>query len=108
MPSADISNILSRLDPPPTYITQETNGVSGHIKPSDYIANGDAQEFNYVSLLKTAFSGDGASISQLRDLGNQSGQSAFERLENVLLKVHIDWLPGDKANVFVANHDTER
>ncbi|KIY46805.1 glycoside hydrolase family 13 protein [Fistulina hepatica ATCC 64428] len=91
IPNADIQNILSRLTTKPAYVTQETQFASGHINPSDYIGNGDAQEFNYPVTLKNAFLGNGATISQLKDLSSRSG-----------------WLPSGSANVFVANHDTER
>ncbi|KAJ6476448.1 glycoside hydrolase [Mycena vitilis] len=88
MPATDIANILSRLTSKP-YITQEVIWGSGEpIQPSEYVGNGDVQEFRYTTALKNAFSGGG--ISSLQNLDSQG------------------WVAGTQANVFVANHDTER
>ncbi|KAJ7610564.1 glycoside hydrolase [Mycena polygramma] len=88
MPATDIANILSRLTSKP-YITQEVIfGAGEPIQPSEYVGNGDVQEFRYTTALKNAFSGGG--ISSLQNLDNQG------------------WVAGTQANVFVANHDTER
>ncbi|KAJ7175109.1 glycoside hydrolase family 13 protein [Mycena crocata] len=88
MPAGDIGNILSRLTTRP-YITQEVIWGSGEpIQPSEYVGNGDVQEFRYTTALKNAFSGGG--ISNLQNLDSQG------------------WVAGSQANVFVANHDTER
>ncbi|KAF9555969.1 glycoside hydrolase [Agrocybe pediades] len=86
--TTDIANILSRLTAKP-YITQEVIfGAGEAVQPSEYVNNGDVQEFRYTSALKDAFSGGG--ISSLQNLDNQG------------------WVSGTQANVFVANHDTER
>ncbi|KAJ6474895.1 glycoside hydrolase superfamily [Mycena sanguinolenta] len=86
MAATDIADILSRLTTKP-YITQETIfGAGEPIQPSEYLGNGDAQE--YTTALQTAFSGGG--ISSLENLDS------------------MGWVPGSQANVFVANHDTER
>ncbi|KAF7292118.1 Alpha-amylase [Mycena indigotica] len=86
--SSDIANILSRLSSKP-YITQEVIWGSGEpIQPSEYVGNGDVQEFRYTTAVKNAFLGGG--ISGLQNLDNQG------------------WVAGSQANVFVANHDTER
>nr|BBA80375.1 glycoside hydrolase family 13 protein [Tricholoma matsutake] len=86
--AGDISNILSRLSSRP-YITQEVIwGPNEAVQPSEYVGNG---VFRYTTALKNAFLGSGgSSISELQDLENQG------------------WIPGAQANVFVANHDTER
>ncbi|KAF8812947.1 glycoside hydrolase family 13 protein [Phlegmacium glaucopus] len=86
--AADIRNILSRLSSTP-YITQEVPfGAGQPVQPSEYVGNGDVQEFRYTSALQNAFSSGG--ISSLQNLDNQG------------------WVAGTQANVFVANHDTER
>ncbi|KAF5328568.1 hypothetical protein D9758_017730 [Tetrapyrgos nigripes] len=88
IPTADIANILSRLTSKP-YITQEVIfGAGEPIQPSEYVQNGDVQEFRYTSALRDAFLGGG--ISSLQNLDNQG------------------WVSGCQANVFVTNHDTER
>ncbi|PVG03693.1 glycoside hydrolase [Serendipita vermifera] len=88
MPTADIANILSRVSSP-GYISQEVIWGSGEpIQPSEYVANGQVQEFRYTTALKDAFSGGG--ISGLQNLESRG------------------WVAGSSANVFVANHDTER
>ncbi|KAF8650166.1 hypothetical protein AX16_005400 [Volvariella volvacea WC 439] len=84
----DIASIISRLSRT-TYITQEvTFGHGEPIQPSEYVGIGDVQEFRYTNALKDAFLRDG--IANLRMLNNE------------------DWIPSDRANVFVTNHDTER
>ncbi|KAF8996428.1 glycoside hydrolase [Cyathus striatus] len=86
--TGDIANILSRVNGTP-YITQEVIWGAGEpIQPSEYVSNGDVQEFRYTTALKNAFSGGG--ISSLQNLDSQG------------------WVSGTQANVFVANHDTER
>ncbi|KAJ7443711.1 glycoside hydrolase [Mycena latifolia] len=89
--ATDIANILSRLTTTPTYITQEVIWGAGEpIQPSEYVGNGGYSfcRFRYTIALQNAFSGSG--ISSLEDLDNQG------------------WVAGSQANVFVANHDTER
>ncbi|KAK0232549.1 glycoside hydrolase superfamily [Armillaria fumosa] len=82
----DIANIKSRFTSSP-YITQEVIWGAGEpIQPSEYVPNGDVQEFRYTTALKNAFTG--GSISRLQNLDR--------------------WVSGSQANVFVANHDTER
>ncbi|EPQ53992.1 alpha-amylase [Gloeophyllum trabeum ATCC 11539] len=86
--ATSLANITSRLTGSP-YITSETIWGSGEpIQPSEYVGIGDAQEFRYTTALKNAFTGGG--ISSLEDLDDQG------------------WVASNKANVFVANHDTER
>ncbi|KAF8656076.1 hypothetical protein AX16_002776 [Volvariella volvacea WC 439] len=84
----DIANILSRLSRTP-YITQEVVFGEGEpVTPSEYVGNGDVQEFRYTTALLDAFQDEG--ISSLHNLEDQG------------------WIPGGQATVFVANHDTER
>ncbi|KAI0338416.1 glycoside hydrolase family 13 protein [Trametopsis cervina] len=84
----DLANITSRLDSAP-YITQEVIFGEGEpITPNQYVDIGDVQEFRYTTALKDAFLGGG--IYSLQDLDSRG------------------WVPGNKANVFVTNHDTER
>ncbi|CAE6445915.1 unnamed protein product [Rhizoctonia solani] len=86
--ATDIANILSRLNSTP-YITQEVIYGSGEpIQPSEYTGNGDVQEFRYTTALQNAFQSDG--ISSLNDLDSRG------------------WIASSGANVFVADHDTER
>ncbi|ESK93482.1 alpha-amylase [Moniliophthora roreri MCA 2997] len=88
IPSDDIANILSRLESTP-YVTQEVIFGNGEpIQPSEYVDNGDVQEFRYTTTIRDAFLSSG--ISDLQDLENRG------------------WVSGSQANVFVANHDTER
>ncbi|KAI0289062.1 glycoside hydrolase superfamily [Russula brevipes] len=88
MNPVDIANILSRLSTRP-YITQEVIYGDGEaVTPDMYVGNGGVQEFRYTSALKKAFIRDG--IQWLQDFD------------------HRGWVPRSGANVFVANHDTER
>ncbi|KAL5532385.1 hypothetical protein ACEPAF_5955 [Sanghuangporus sanghuang] len=84
----DIVNITSRLNGSP-YITQEVIFGEGEpITPNQYVGVGDVQEFRYTTAVKDDFLSNGISnLQNLDDLG---------------------WVPGNVANVFVANHDTER
>ncbi|KZW01389.1 glycoside hydrolase family 13 protein [Exidia glandulosa HHB12029] len=87
IPAGDISNILGRLTTRP-YISQEVIWGSGEpIQPSEYVGNGDVQEFRYTTALKNAFQSNGISSLQNPD---------------------ASWVSSSTANVFVANHDTER
>ncbi|EUC56002.1 glycoside hydrolase family 13 protein [Rhizoctonia solani AG-3 Rhs1AP] len=88
MAAGDIANILSRLSSKP-YITQEVIFGSGEpVQPSEYTGNGDVQEFRYTSAIRDAFQSGG--ISSLNGLESRG------------------WVASSGANVFVANHDTER
>ncbi|KIJ69360.1 carbohydrate-binding module family 20 protein [Hydnomerulius pinastri MD-312] len=85
---ADLANITSRFNSKP-YITQEVIWGSGQpVTPALYTGIGDVMEFRYTSALQTGFSGGG--INTLENLDDQG------------------WVPGTGANVFVADHDTER
>ncbi|CAA7263967.1 unnamed protein product [Cyclocybe aegerita] len=86
--AGDIANILGRLSTT-TYITQEVIYGSGEaVQPSEYTGNGDVQEFRYTYAVRDAFNSGG--ISSLQNLDNRG------------------WIASSQANVFVANHDTER
>ncbi|KAF7369655.1 Alpha-amylase [Mycena venus] len=79
--ATEIATILSLLTSKP-YITQEVIWGAGEpIQPSEYVGND-------TTALQTAFSGGG--ISSLQNLDS------------------MGWVSGSQANVFVANHDTER
>ncbi|KAG8895744.1 hypothetical protein FRC01_012218, partial [Tulasnella sp. 417] len=58
------------------------------VQPSQYTGNGDVQEFRYTSALQSAF--NNGNIASLSDIANRG------------------WTASSGANVFVANHDTER
>ncbi|KAK0475258.1 glycoside hydrolase family 13 protein [Armillaria novae-zelandiae] len=82
----DLANITSRFSSSP-YITQEVIWGAGEaVQPSEYVSIGDVQEFRYTTALQNAFGGGGI--------------SGLENLDS--------WISGSLANVFVANHDTER
>ncbi|KAK7047174.1 hypothetical protein VNI00_006840 [Paramarasmius palmivorus] len=88
IPATDLANILGRLNSSP-YVTQEVIfGAGEPIQPSEYVGNGDVQEFRYTTTIRDAFLSSG--ISNLQDLENKG------------------WISGSQANVFVVNHDTER
>ncbi|KAH9483088.1 Alpha-amylase [Psilocybe cubensis] len=88
IPAGDLANIVNRLSRRP-YITSEVIWGGGEpIQPSEYTGIGDVQEFRYTTALKDSFLGGG--ISNLQNLENRG------------------WVSGSQANVFVANHDTER
>ncbi|KZV75307.1 glycoside hydrolase family 13 protein [Peniophora sp. CONT] len=85
---ADLTNIASRFTGTP-YLTQEViYGAGEPITPDQYVGIGNVQEFRYTTELQNAFGGSG--ISALQDLSS------------------FGWISGLDANVFVANHDTER
>ncbi|KAG8949094.1 hypothetical protein FRC04_009040 [Tulasnella sp. 424] len=89
IPTTDIKYLLAKVKKQGLYYTHEVvyEGGAG-VTSSEYIAYGDVQEFRYTTLLSNAFnSGNIAQLQGLKDKG---------------------WLPSDKANVFVVNHDRER
>ncbi|TFK46334.1 glycoside hydrolase family 13 protein [Heliocybe sulcata] len=86
--AVDLGNITSRFMAKP-YITQEViYGEGEPIQPSEYTTIGDVQEFRYTYSIKDAFMNSG--IANLQNLDDKG------------------WVDGSVANVFVANHDTER
>ncbi|EJF58002.1 glycoside hydrolase family 13 protein [Dichomitus squalens] len=92
MAVGDISNILSRLNKQGKnlYVTQEVvYGAGQPVTPNQYTQMGHVQEFRFKDALTAAFTGS-SRLSDLQNLDNRG------------------WVPSAKANVFVANHDTER
>ncbi|WP_331346332.1 carbohydrate-binding module family 20 domain-containing protein [Cellvibrio sp. UBA7661] len=90
MPSADIANIISRLNGNP-YIFQEVIGAANEpITPSQYTYISDVTEFNFSNTLGHYFKGR-APLKDLRNIGVWSG-----------------WLASSDAVTFVANHDNQR
>ncbi|KAI0713835.1 glycoside hydrolase family 13 protein [Earliella scabrosa] len=89
MPVGDISNIMSRLQTggKKLYVTQEVvYGENQPITPNEYTKTG---AFRYMNALRDAFTGT-SHLSDLKELDKRG------------------WVPGSQANVFVANHDSER
>jgi hypothetical protein len=67
-----------------------------------------SNRFRYLGALKQAFSG-GGSISNLRNLDSMGMYiAASHPLIPSLIEERVGWLPSSQANVFVANHDSER
>lgn len=90
MPSADVANIVSRLNGSP-YIFQEVIGAANEpITPAEYTYIGDVTEFNFTNTIGTYFKGR-APLKELRNIGVWSG-----------------WLASSDAVTFVANHDNQR
>ena len=90
MASADVANIISRLNGSP-YIFQEVIGAANEpITPAQYTYIGDVTEFNYTNTIGTYFKGR-APLKDLRNIGVWGG-----------------WLASSDAVVFVANHDNQR
>lgn len=90
MPTADIANILGRLNGNP-YIFLEVIGAANEpVQPSQYTFIGDVTEFNFSNTLGFYFKGRGA-LKEIRNIGTWNG-----------------WLPSIDAIIFVANHDNQR
>ncbi|KAG8863344.1 hypothetical protein FRB96_008836 [Tulasnella sp. 330] len=94
MNTTDLSNIMSRVNNKDgLYWTHEVVDEDGSpVHASDYTdlaAFNDVQEFAYVTNLCEAFIGC-------------TPLSIFQNISS------LGWLPSDKANVFVVNHDRER
>jgi alpha-amylase len=89
MPAADIAAIRSRLSRS-AYIVQEVIfGAGEPITPGEYTGNGDVHEFRYGRDLARVFRNE--RLAYLVNFGEAWG-----------------YLPGNVANVFVDNHDTQR
>ncbi|MFF2622111.1 carbohydrate-binding module family 20 domain-containing protein [Oerskovia jenensis] len=87
IPATDLEAIKAKLTNPSVYWVHEVIGAGGEpVQPSEYLGSGDSHEFNYARALKSRFDG---SIANLDEIGN-------------------GLLTGDRAGVFVDNHDTER
>ncbi|WP_328678591.1 alpha-amylase family glycosyl hydrolase [Streptomyces sp. NBC_00322] len=90
MPAADLANIKSRLSNPGVYWKQEAiYGASEAVSPSEYLGNGDVQEFRYARGLKQVFNNE--NLAYLKNYGEGWG-----------------YMESGKSAVFVDNHDTER
>ncbi|MFJ7207432.1 carbohydrate-binding module family 20 domain-containing protein [Streptomyces sp. NPDC098789] len=90
MPAADLANIKSRLTKPNAYWKQEAiYGAGEAVQPSEYLGNGDVQEFRYARDLKRVFQNE--NLAYLKNFGESWG-----------------YMPSGQAAVFVDNHDTER
>ncbi|WP_330330101.1 alpha-amylase family glycosyl hydrolase [Streptomyces sp. NBC_00536] len=90
MPAADLANIKSRLTKPDAYWKQEAiYGAGEAVSPSEYLGNGDVQEFRYARDLKRIFQNE--NLASLKNFGEAWG-----------------YMPSGQAAVFVDNHDTER
>lgn len=90
MPAADLANIKSRLSNPGVYWKQEAiYGAGEAVAPSEYLGNGDVQEFRYARDLKRIFGSE--KLAYLNNFGESWG-----------------YMASGKSGVFVDNHDTER
>ncbi|WP_137989677.1 carbohydrate-binding module family 20 domain-containing protein [Streptomyces vilmorinianum] len=90
MPAADLANIKSRLSNPGVYWKQEAiYGAGEAVSPSEYLGNGDVQEFRYARDLKRIFGSE--KLAYLSNFGESWG-----------------YMASGKSGVFVDNHDTER
>ncbi|MFF1338084.1 carbohydrate-binding module family 20 domain-containing protein [Streptomyces sp. NPDC058290] len=90
MPAADLANIKSRLTNPGAYWKQEAiYGAGEAVSPSEYLGNGDVQEFRYARDLKRVFQSE--NLAYLKNFGEAWG-----------------YMPSGQSAVFVDNHDTER
>jgi alpha-amylase len=86
----DLANIKSRLANPSAYWKQEViYGAREPVHPTEYIGNGDVQEFRYAYDLKRVFNNE--KLAYLRNYGEGWG-----------------FMSSSIAAVFVDNHDTER
>ncbi|MFD5424620.1 carbohydrate-binding module family 20 domain-containing protein [Streptomyces sp. NPDC127084] len=90
MPAADLAAIKAKLSDPGAYWKQEAiHGTGEAVSPSEYLGNGDVQEFRYARDLKRVFTSE--KLAYLRNFGEGWGHMASGR-----------------SAVFVDNHDTER
>ncbi|KAK4033049.1 glycoside hydrolase superfamily [Parachaetomium inaequale] len=86
----DLANIKSRLANSGVYWKQEViYGAGEAVQPTEYIGNGDVQEFRYAFDLKRVFNNE--KLAYLRNYGEVWG-----------------YMSSSVAGVFVDNHDTER
>ncbi|MFI6411001.1 carbohydrate-binding module family 20 domain-containing protein [Streptomyces sp. NPDC050585] len=90
MPAADLAAIKAKLTNPNAYWKQEAIfGAGEAVSPSEYLGNGDVQEFRYARDLKRVFNGE--KLAYLKNFGEAWG-----------------YMPSGQSGVFVDNHDTER
>jgi alpha-amylase len=90
MAAADLADIKSRLTDPNAYWKQEAiYGAGEAVQPTEYLGNGDVQEFRYARDLKRVFNNE--NLAYLKNFGEGWG-----------------YMPSGQSAVFVDNHDTER
>ncbi|GBQ03456.1 alpha-amylase [Streptomyces spongiicola] len=90
MPAGDLAAIKGKLTNPGAYWKQEAiHGAGEAVQPSEYLGNGDVQEFRYARDLKRVFLNE--NLAYLRNFGEGWG-----------------YMTSGKSAVFVDNHDTER
>lgn len=90
MAASDLADIKSRLTNPNVYWKQEAiHGAGEAVSPSEYLGNGDVQEFRYARDLKRVFQNE--NLAYLKNYGEGWG-----------------YMSSGGSAVFVDNHDTER
>ncbi|MEI7033808.1 carbohydrate-binding module family 20 domain-containing protein [Streptomyces pratensis] len=90
MPAADLAAVKSRLSDPDVYWKQEAiHGQGEAVSPSEYLGNGDVQEFRYGRSLGQVFLHE--DLAHLKNFGEGWG-----------------FMESGRSGVFVDNHDTER
>ncbi|MFC5800280.1 carbohydrate-binding module family 20 domain-containing protein [Streptomyces formicae] len=90
MPAADLAAIKAKLANPGVYWKQEAiHGAGEAVQPSEYLGNGDVQEFRYARDLKRVFTSE--NLAYLKNYGEGWG-----------------YMASGQSAVFVDNHDTER
>ncbi|POX40572.1 glycosidase [Streptomyces sp. Ru73] len=90
MPAEDLAAIKSQLSNPNVYWKQEAiHGEGEAVSPSEYLGNGDVQEFRYGRDLKRVFQNE--KLAYLKNFGEGWG-----------------YMTSGKSGVFVDNWDTER
>ncbi|WP_328395161.1 alpha-amylase family glycosyl hydrolase [Streptomyces sp. NBC_00390] len=90
MPAADLAAIKAKLTDTGVYWKQEAiHGDGEAVSPSEYLGNGDVQEFRYARDLKRVFNSE--NLAYLKNFGEGWG-----------------YMSSGRSAVFVDNHDTER
>jgi alpha-amylase len=90
IPADDLAAIKAKLTNPGVYWKQEViYGAGEAVSPTEYLKNGDVQEFRYGRDLKRVFNDE--KLAYLNNFGEGWG-----------------YMAGGQSSVFVDNHDTER
>ncbi|MEU0405540.1 carbohydrate binding domain-containing protein [Streptomyces sp. NPDC006197] len=90
VPARDLTAIRSKLTDPDAYWIQEAVfGAGEAVSPTEYLGNGDVQEFRYTTDLKRIFGKE--KLSYLKNFGEAWG-----------------YMPSGQSGTMVTNHDTER
>lgn len=90
IPAADLAAIKGKLANPGVYWKQEAiHGAGEAVQPTEYLGNGDVQEFRYARDLKRVFNNE--NLAYLKNYGEGWG-----------------YMESGRSAVFVDNHDTER